>query len=59
MRRNKDQRLDQRYVGLDGRVVGLRHFGASAPAGELYRRFGLTAERVVEEAMKLLKGVRA
>ena len=49
----------KQYVGLDGSVVGLPHFGASAPAGELYRRFGLTAEREVEEPLKLLRGVRA
>jgi transketolase len=37
----------ERYVGSDGRVIGLDHFGASAPAEVLYREFGLTAENVV------------
>ena len=59
MVRAKDRRLDERYVGLDGSVVGLPHFGASAPAGELYRRFGLTADRVADETLRLLKGVCA
>ena len=39
-----------RYVGVDGAVIGVDTFGASAPAGDLYQHFGLTAERVVEEA---------
>lgn len=45
----------ERYVGLDGVAIGLTHFGASAPAGELYRQFGLTAERVAEAAERLLE----
>ncbi len=44
----------EHYVGLDGAVVGMRGFGASAPAPELYERFGITAERVAEEARSLL-----
>lgn len=35
------------------RFIGLNDFGASAPAGELYKRFGITAERVVEVATEL------
>ena len=31
-------------------------FGASAPAGELYKHFGITAERVAETARTLVKG---
>ena len=46
----------ERYVGLDGKAIGLDRFGASAPASELYKRFGLTPERMVEEAEKLLSG---
>ena len=41
-----------RYVGEAGGVVGLDHFGASAPAPVLFEKFGLTAERVVEKAME-------
>ncbi|HEX6736174.1 MAG TPA: transketolase [Azonexus sp.] len=36
----------RKYVGLDGAVLGLDGFGASAPATALYQRFGLTAERL-------------
>ena len=43
----------ERYVGLDGVAMGLPHFGASAPAGVLYQEFGLTAQRVAEEAERL------
>ena len=43
-----------RYVGLDGKVIGLDHFGASAPAKELFEQFGLTAGRVVAESLALL-----
>ncbi len=39
-----------RFVGLDGAVVGLDHFGGSAPGNVLYEKFGLTAEKVVEKA---------
>ncbi|HWP21250.1 MAG TPA: transketolase C-terminal domain-containing protein, partial [Candidatus Cryosericum sp.] len=37
-----------RYVGLDGKTVCLDHYGASAPAGILFKEFGFTAEHVVE-----------
>jgi transketolase len=43
-----------RYVGERGDVVGLDHFGASAPYKILYEKFGITADRVVEKALKLL-----
>ena len=46
----------ERYVGLDGATVGMNNYGASAPAGVLYEKFGITAERVVEEARKLVNG---
>ena len=36
-----------KYVGLDGRVVGMSSFGESAPAEALFRHFGLTADNVV------------
>jgi len=36
------------YVGLTGVVVGIDHFGASAPAKELFKAYGFTAERVLE-----------
>jgi len=43
-----------RYVGENGDVVGLDHFGASAPYKILYEKFGITADRVVEKVLKLL-----
>ena len=39
-----------RYIGSDGGFVGMTGFGASAPAGELYKHFGITADAVVAEA---------
>jgi transketolase len=39
-----------RYLGLDGGFVGMTGFGASAPAKELFKHFGITAEAVVELA---------
>ncbi|MFZ1955713.1 MAG: transketolase [Desulfobacterales bacterium] len=44
-----------RYVGSRGIVIGLTHFGASAPYEVLYEKFGLTAEQVVEKSLKILE----
>ncbi len=43
-----------RYVGTQGRVIGLDRFGESAPAGELFEHFGFTADNVVAVAKDLL-----
>lgn len=43
-----------RYVGLNGKVVGLDRFGESAPADQLFELFGLTAEKVVEAVNSVL-----
>ena len=43
-----------RYVGRGGVAIGIPHFGASAPANVLYEKFGLTAERMAQEARKLV-----
>ena len=43
-----------RFVGLDGRAIGIDHFGASAPAETLFREFGFTVENVVKQAKELL-----
>jgi transketolase len=43
-----------RYVGPEGRVIGMQTFGASAPLKELQRRFGFEPERVVDTAMEML-----
>ena len=42
-----------KYVGLDGVVIGMHGFGASAPAEKLFPHFGFTVERVVEAARSL------
>jgi len=44
-----------RYVGLHGDIVGLDRFGASAPAGVLFERFGFTPEQVAARALRLLR----
>ena len=41
------------YVGLDGAVIGIDSFGASAPADKLYAYFGITVEKIVEAARAL------
>jgi transketolase len=45
----------EHYIGLDGVVVGMDGFGASAPAEVLYQEFGLTADNVAAQARQLLK----
>ena len=49
----------ERYVGLDGIAIGLSRFGVSAPGKVIYDKLGLTAQRVVDEALGLLQGGRA
>ena len=44
-----------RYVGLDGKVVSMHGYGASAPAKELFKKFGFTVENVVNTALEVLK----
>jgi transketolase len=43
-----------RYVGPEGRVIGMKTFGASAPLKELQRKFGFEPDRVVSVASELL-----
>jgi transketolase len=42
------------WVGDGGDVIGLTHFGASAPGKEVFRHFGFTVDHVVEKSMSLL-----
>ncbi|MFM2480271.1 transketolase [Celerinatantimonas sp. YJH-8] len=42
-----------KYVGFDGKVIGMTTFGESAPAGELFKEFGFTVENVVAQANSL------
>jgi transketolase len=44
-----------RYIGLDGAVIGMTGFGASAPGNELMEHFGFTTANVVKKAQDLLK----
>jgi transketolase len=44
------------YVGLKGQVVGIDHFGASAPAKVLFPQFGFTPEKVIEAVEKTAAG---
>jgi transketolase len=46
-----------RWVGENGVMVGLDHFGASAPYKEIYEHFGLTAERVAREVVDRIRTV--
>ncbi|HEX8233013.1 MAG TPA: transketolase [Caulobacteraceae bacterium] len=45
----------ERFIGLHGGFVGMDSFGASAPAEDLYRHFGITPERVAETALAKLR----
>lgn len=42
-----------KYVGLDGQVIAMQSFGASAPGDELFKKFGFTVENVLEKALEL------
>ncbi len=44
----------ERYVGIQGRMIGMTTFGASAPAGALMKHFGFTAENFVAVAKEVL-----
>jgi len=44
----------RKYVGLEGAVVGIDTFGESAPADQLYKYFGITAEKVAEAVQSVL-----
>ncbi len=43
-----------KFVGLDGRVIGMSTFGESAPAGALYKHFGITTDAVVAAVNAIL-----
>ena len=45
----------EHYTGLDGAVIGMESFGASAPAAVLYEQFGFTVDRIADSARYLLK----
>ncbi|PTS85110.1 transketolase [Pseudomonas sp. HMWF032] len=43
-----------KYVGLEGRIIGMTTFGESAPAAQLFEEFGFTVENILETAADLL-----
>ena len=45
----------EKYVGLDGDIIGMDGFGASAPAADLYQYFGITVDEVVDAVKDALK----
>lgn len=45
----------EKYVGLGGDIIGMDGFGASGPAGELYKYFGITVDEVVDSVKDLIK----
>jgi len=46
--------LWHKYVGLEGAVVGIDTFGESAPAGDLFRHFDITADAVARAVRSVL-----
>ncbi len=44
-----------RYTGLDGHIIGMRAFGASAPLKELQRRYGFMPDNIVATAKEQLR----
>jgi len=43
-----------KYVGLEGQILGIDHFGASAPAKDLFQQFGFMPDKVVEAIDRVL-----
>ncbi|MCE5236515.1 MAG: transketolase [Eubacteriales bacterium] len=46
----------QKYVGLNGKSVGIDRFGASAPAARVFEEYGFTPEHVAKVALEVIKG---
>lgn len=44
-----------KYVGLDGRIIGMTTYGESAPAGQLFEEFGFTVDNILTVAEELLE----
>ena len=42
-----------KYVGLDGKIIGMKTFGESAPACDVFEYFGITVEKVVNSVERL------
>ena len=48
----------ERYVGPAGAIIGVNHFGASAPGPEVMKHFGFTVEHVVATARSVLAAAK-
>jgi transketolase len=48
-----------RYVGLQGRMIGMKTFGASAPLKELQKRFGFTSDAIIAAAREMVSKTKA
>ncbi len=44
-----------KYVGMDGKIIGMETFGESAPAGKLFAKYGFTVDNVVSTVAELVK----
>ena len=44
----------EKYIGINGLAIGINHFGSSAPAGDLAREFGFTADQIADKIEKFL-----
>ena len=44
----------ERYVGLQGAIIGMTTFGGSAPAKDLYKKFGITVDHVIQAAKQVM-----
>jgi transketolase len=49
----------ERWIGDAGEAIGMHGFGASAPAGALYKHFGFTAEQVAERGRAVVERVKS
>ena len=49
-----DEIREDRRSDLDGAIVGIDHFGASAPAKDLFKAYGFTAQHVIEAIERVL-----
>ncbi len=45
----------ERWVGDEGAIIGIDHFGASAPAGTIFKEFGFTTERVADVGRRVVR----
>lgn len=43
-----------KYIGFEGRIIGMNSFGESAPANQLFELFGFTVDNIVRKAKEIL-----